>query len=604
MKTLFIIIFIFQFPSLQANAGEALIRSGDHKGFSRLFAYTGKNGYWRTSRADGRVTIQSEIWASGFNTAGIFEKISRRRISSVSSFNDSLVLELGCDCEVEVSQFGDMGILIDVIDPISYPTSLKYLEFDINRKFKLSDSNILYSQWRNFTFQNTANPLIQNNNMKFENEMDHQIQHGSNPNHLSSNIKDLEVSGRLHISNNTNLLNIIPSRNPPSDHLDSCPLYEYGDIKNWSSDSHFYKQLGSIRRNIISESGEVSIDNLVKLARLFASFAMTDESRAIIELYQLKGNETNHLMEILNIIDNKPSHHSLYFDIGANCFGSTRIWGLLAGLDASLLSRDEVSEVYSVFLSWPKVLIDELAGRVGESISVSSEDAKDVLLRATKSAKLTKMTGVRKPTEELFKALMHSLKEEDFEVRIETKLATWASLRHPLSSNELRIIESLAFELGSHSVASSVRRSLLYNKILIGQYSDAIAKASSYGKAELRSVIEYAFADPDLLKNSAKAVLFSNAVLSSEARHELSESQREALAAAQNKYKNLQKLQSKLTPPQENSAPEGPPSNLPKNVISKRIDNNISKNTFSLASNAIRSSQNLRKGIKATLHSP
>lgn len=105
-----------------ASAQEIRVQSGDHDGFTRLVAAIGANRDWQVARDGRRVRISFDPAAPGFDLSTVFTLITRDRLASIS-WEDGLVLDLACDCTVEVSRYQNRYAVIDITDTPYQPPS-------------------------------------------------------------------------------------------------------------------------------------------------------------------------------------------------------------------------------------------------------------------------------------------------------------------------------------------------------------------------------------------------------------------------------------------------------------------------------------------------
>jgi hypothetical protein len=91
------------------------VQSGDHDGFTRLVAAIGPDRDWQVTR-DGRdLHIAFSPTVPGFDLSGVYTLITRDRVADLRVEN-GLMLELGCDCTVEISRFQGRYAVIDITD--------------------------------------------------------------------------------------------------------------------------------------------------------------------------------------------------------------------------------------------------------------------------------------------------------------------------------------------------------------------------------------------------------------------------------------------------------------------------------------------------------
>ncbi len=98
-----------------AAAQGIVVQSGDHDGFTRLVAAIGTNRDWQITRDGRNLHIAFDPVAPGFDFGSVFSLITRDRLVDLRS-EDGLMLELGCDCTVEISRYQGRYAVIDISD--------------------------------------------------------------------------------------------------------------------------------------------------------------------------------------------------------------------------------------------------------------------------------------------------------------------------------------------------------------------------------------------------------------------------------------------------------------------------------------------------------
>lgn len=107
------LIPFFLFCAGLAHAEQARVRSGEHRGFTRLVIDLPRASEWSLTE-DGRdVRVQIAKGVTGFDVGSVFDRISRSTISSVKDLGSSLAIELGCDCEIKSYVTGDRMLVLD-----------------------------------------------------------------------------------------------------------------------------------------------------------------------------------------------------------------------------------------------------------------------------------------------------------------------------------------------------------------------------------------------------------------------------------------------------------------------------------------------------------
>ncbi|QUJ76302.1 hypothetical protein KDD17_15605 [Sulfitobacter albidus] len=95
---------------------EALeVRSGDHASFSRLTLPLSNGTSWNAVRDGNRIRITIVGHADGFETASVFQRMQRTRVTDIETSDDTVTVSLACPCEAATLVSGGL-LVIDVGD--------------------------------------------------------------------------------------------------------------------------------------------------------------------------------------------------------------------------------------------------------------------------------------------------------------------------------------------------------------------------------------------------------------------------------------------------------------------------------------------------------
>lgn len=91
------------------------LRSGDHPTFSRLTLPLSEGQNWKARKTDTGVEITLEGFNGSFNIEPVFLRMKRDRISAILAAQDTLNIQVTCDCEATAFRSGSL-LVIDVAD--------------------------------------------------------------------------------------------------------------------------------------------------------------------------------------------------------------------------------------------------------------------------------------------------------------------------------------------------------------------------------------------------------------------------------------------------------------------------------------------------------
>lgn len=109
-------VFLAVLMPQMAFAQAVQVRSGDHAGFARLVVYLPKNVEFSVENNAGETRIITSP-VLDFDTSGVYDRIGRDRLSSVSQLPDGGGLRLAyiCECEVRTQTLSGNVLVVDLV---------------------------------------------------------------------------------------------------------------------------------------------------------------------------------------------------------------------------------------------------------------------------------------------------------------------------------------------------------------------------------------------------------------------------------------------------------------------------------------------------------
>ena len=102
-----------------AGAATVAVRSGAHEGFTRLTMDLPRRLGWALNGSGARRTLRLDGTDLDFDLSQAFTRIGRDRVRALSGGGEdaTLVIDLGCDCDVDGFFAGESLLVIDIADP-------------------------------------------------------------------------------------------------------------------------------------------------------------------------------------------------------------------------------------------------------------------------------------------------------------------------------------------------------------------------------------------------------------------------------------------------------------------------------------------------------
>lgn len=117
MRAIVLLIGLFVATVLPLHAQTIRVQSGDHAGFTRLVMPIGAEREWTLNPTpDGFWELVLTPSVDGFDTSTAFNLIQRNRLVGLSG-QETLSLELACDCEVSSFRHDSRFLVVDIADP-------------------------------------------------------------------------------------------------------------------------------------------------------------------------------------------------------------------------------------------------------------------------------------------------------------------------------------------------------------------------------------------------------------------------------------------------------------------------------------------------------
>lgn len=98
-------------------AQQAIVRSGEHRGFTRIVTQLPTGAVWDVDQVGRQVTLSVDAFFEGFDTSRVFDLIPRDRVAAVSPFPDRLEIDLACDCRVTRALVQGRFAVLDITSP-------------------------------------------------------------------------------------------------------------------------------------------------------------------------------------------------------------------------------------------------------------------------------------------------------------------------------------------------------------------------------------------------------------------------------------------------------------------------------------------------------
>jgi hypothetical protein len=479
-------------------AKPALVKSGEHSGFSRLVLYTDDVQKWSQTRSSGTVTVTVQGWSSGFDTSRVFEMIPTDRITQLESTTSSLMLKLGCDCTVEVQTIDQGGLMIDVMDArksvVLAPTVAQAYQWpdpdEITRKNRKSSS---IAAFRKSISERVARAATQQILTAIPiNGPDRAVA----PDQLTPRPPPDAPVDRIRTTSASE--RAARREQSPTPQVLACPPKQIGDIENWGSTLPFSEQFGEIRNSLIGEFDTLDQSEALRLTRLYLYFAMGAEALATIDAFGQTGYEIQFLRPLAKLLDGA-SPDKITVQIPTNgCNGTNAIWGVLLATNKEEITEPHAKIIAQSFSQLPYHLRSILGPRLitrlkndGNEIAASvirnsianrqdestEETPNPEDLRSLSAAKLKELIGKN-----------NSLTPQALVVLLEGNIEQGASV----SDSMREIARSFVVQQRGDQISVELETALVKDAALRGAYLEALQMAfNSADQTDVSTTISF-----------------------------------------------------------------------------------------------------------------
>ncbi|WP_298258927.1 hypothetical protein [uncultured Litoreibacter sp.] len=468
------------FP-LSLFAKPALVKSGEHKEFSRLVIYTGDIPKWEKTKTGDNVAISLLGWSSNFDTSSVFTFIPQTRVKKIQKTDSELLLTLGCNCSVEVSPISGVGLKIDIIDVAASSPTLR-LEAP------------KYANWfapNEMVSKNETSAATRHLRSALEKSID-----------TASNQRILDPSAISQLTDSSQSLTIRPHEPVPISQLRmrsrttaesseqkndnpaliklKCPPIRHGDIENWGTSDPFALQLADLRRELVGEFDAVHTKTAHKLARLYLHFSMGAEAISTLNSLSQHRHNDDLILPIANLLEGNMLNE-LKVNIPLNgCTGSNAIWAALMSAEDTEISEPQIKIILKSFALLPDQLQTVLAPRLSKRLLAEGKDVA--------ASVLTKQASRGKEAKDLLSYNFKDVTVPQLETQIskgniDTPPALLEYMDRNLQSGtpidgDIKVIaESFAVQQAGDAIVPQIQSSLVRNAALEGDFTLALTLA-------------------------------------------------------------------------------------------------------------------------------
>lgn len=372
-----------------AAAREVAIRSGEHRDFSRLVLAIGEGMQWRVETSDRAARLRLSDPEATFQTAGIFERLPRQRLEAVTDAGDGvLALRLACNpCHVDPFLWRPGRLVLDIVDgpdpdrsedntalttsalrlPLVPDGPRRAAAFLLPGAFAPDAAASAPADPRVATMAREVARAVSAGYLAPSVESPTALPRATEPppepptaleTAPSPPVATGAAQPGLSLGNalDRDLAAVNAALTDAADR--SCLASEAFDVAAWAADQGFARQIGKLRRDLVTEFDRPSHQALLRLARGYVHFGLGREARATLARGNADDPARAALAEMARVVDGRAGDFPV-LSAQAGCDNGAGPWSLLSGtvaLDA--LDRNGVIRAFRLL---PQPLQSHLA---------------------------------------------------------------------------------------------------------------------------------------------------------------------------------------------------------------------------------------------------
>lgn len=313
-------------------------QSGEHDTFSRIVFPIPEGISWDVRQTDRSAVIAFPGLASALSIDGVMSRLPSGRLEAIRAQSDTVELDLGCDCLIDVFRFDGRFVVIDVVTPVvlaaetPQPEVQRQSVVDIdyyrpNSVGAFADIGLPFEPPRPVTVDTPQQdpPRFSEETLAARVAEAVSTQLLAPSGDLAPNDPQAAPDTLAQIEINT------PFRNQPPQIIraqqELCAIPAYADIGLWSSRAEVLSTIGLLRRNVVDDSGQPLSENTRALAAAYLSLGFGAEAHALVEL----SNDQNDLIgDIAYVVDGLPSPADSRLRQTYACPNALAFWAVLS----------------------------------------------------------------------------------------------------------------------------------------------------------------------------------------------------------------------------------------------------------------------------------
>ncbi|QYX57087.1 hypothetical protein K1T73_01330 [Roseovarius sp. SCSIO 43702] len=398
------------------------VRSGAHRDFTRLVLHLPRRVSFTLARVQDHHRLEFDGTTFDFNTANVFDRIDRSRISSVMALDDSrgLALRLSCDCVLETAWVGQAMLALDIRDtaggtprpsdpgsddPARFSTPLPAIVPDLPAN---ASSLVVRGLEPALEAMSPAPASLgspqpaQPDLLGIEGALVREIARASGQGLLTiasdkgaiETPTGREVPGAAvsatppgtdagadsapgHVRMSVAVDDDPDDRPQPGDGVatgEECPDATLVDLPGWGGSGAFSEQIAAQRALITAEFDRVDEEEALALARLYLHFGFGVEARHVLRYAEATGPQARILADMGEILESGHVVGPSPLKARSDCGSDVAFWSVLADDPFPREAPINEAAVLQTFHALPPQLMDYLGPILAQRLSAAGRD--------------------------------------------------------------------------------------------------------------------------------------------------------------------------------------------------------------------------------------
>lgn len=422
-----------------AAAQTVTVRSGEHSNFTRVVLTLPDRAEWSLNQSGDRANLELEDGPYAFDTSSVFQRISGKRLTSVTpnGNGDGLMLDLACPCEVSGFWHAEKMLVLDIKDnpefskpsrPMSRRTARTDPATAQTTRFESSSNSVaagllmpslpivLDEPPKGRGFKPKVDDAKKTDSLEqTRDQLVKQFGRAATQGLLTPRVQidrtspsDAEPVSDVIRQDAELISDPATPQGPPSQinlHAETsmdqaflrqlsngtfpkrermCPPNEWVNVQAWATDSSFWSQVGVLRSGMINAAGKLDTDVVYDLAKLYIHYGFGAEALQTVNIAPQPEPKHRALQAMAHVLDYGASDAANILHGHFHCGPDVLLWSLLATPTWPDRTEIDTDAALLAFMALPYHLRQYLGPDLSRRFrAVGGDETADQLLRAT-----------------------------------------------------------------------------------------------------------------------------------------------------------------------------------------------------------------------------